>query len=98
MACDAAGTAPGVLRDPSPAVRIEELGQDDIVLEVTFWTDSRRSDFKNTASAVRIALVRAFCEAGIALPEPDLRLLRPHDPQEWREALTTPGSGRGKRV
>ncbi|RPI14876.1 MAG: mechanosensitive ion channel family protein, partial [Lysobacterales bacterium] len=75
-ACDAASQAEGVLHTPAPAVRVNELGQNDIALEVTFWTDSRRADYKNTASAVREAIVSAFKEAGIGLPEPDVRVLR----------------------
>ena len=75
-ACDAASQAEGVLDTPAPAVRINELGQDDVALEVTFWTDSRRADYKNTASAVREAIVSAFKDAGIGLPEPDVRVLR----------------------
>lgn len=79
-ACRAAAGAEGVLDAPPPAVRVDELDRDDVVLEITFWTDSRRSDFKNTASAVRAAVVAAFREAGIGLPEPDVRLLRPYRP------------------
>jgi small-conductance mechanosensitive channel len=75
-ACQAAGQAEGVLDTPPPAVRVDELGQDDIVLEITFWTDSRRADYKNTASAVREAIVSAFRAAGVGLPEPDVRLVR----------------------
>lgn len=83
----AAGEAQGVLPAPAPAVRIDDLGKDDIVLEITFWTDSQRSDFKNTGSAVRGAVIAAFLEAGIGLPEPDLRMLSPKDPERWRLAL-----------
>ncbi len=75
-ACEAAREADGVLKEPPPAVRIEELGQDDIVLEITFWTDSRRSDYKNTASAVRQAIIRSFKSRKIGLPEPEVRLIR----------------------
>lgn len=76
-ACEAAAGADGVLDSPAPAVRVDELGQDDIVLEITFWTDSRRADYKNTASAVRKAIVHAFKTNGLGLPEPDVRVLRP---------------------
>lgn len=74
-ALTAAMNAEGVLESPRPAVRVDELGADDITLEVTFWTDSQRSDFKNTASAVRTGVVAAFRERGIALPQPDTRLV-----------------------
>lgn len=66
-------TADGVLETPLPQVRVEQLGQDDILIEATFWTDSRRADFKNTASAVREAILAALVAAKIALPDPDAR-------------------------
>lgn len=84
-ACRAAAGAEGVLDTPAPAVRVDELGADDIVLEVTFWTDSQRSDFKNTASAVRSAIVVAFREAGIGLPDPDVRILKLPERERLRE-------------
>lgn len=79
--------ADGVLEAPPPAVRVDHLGQDDIVLEVTFWTDSSRADYKNTASAVREAIVLRFKEAGLGLPEPDVRLLRFSDEQPWTKSV-----------
>lgn len=71
----AAAGAEGVLANPLPGVRIAELGQDDLVLEVRFWADSRRSDFVATRAAVRAAVVEAMRRAGIALPDPDTRFL-----------------------
>lgn len=68
-------SAEGVLKQPPPVVRIEELGQDDILVEATFWTDSRRSDFKNTSSAARAAILESLRSAGISLPNPDTRLV-----------------------
>ena len=34
----------GVLPEPPPSERVRELNQDDMILEVRFSTDSRRSD------------------------------------------------------
>ena len=65
----------GVLPEPAPSVRVSDLGQDDLVLEVRFWADSRRSDFVATRSAVRAAIVIGLKEAGIPLPDPDARFL-----------------------
>ena len=65
--------APGVLQAPLPTVRVDELGQDDIRVEVTFWADSQRSDYKNTAAAVREAILCDLVLAGIALPNPAAR-------------------------
>lgn len=89
------GTAEGVLADPPPTVRVVELGQDDAVLEVRFWTDSRRSDFVATSSAVRAAVVEAMKESGIGLPDPDVRILSPRHADKWRQALAGGGGRRG---
>jgi len=71
--CRAAQGTPGVLEDPPASVRVRDLGPDDILLEARFWTDSRRSDFLSTSSAVRASLVEALKAAGIGLPDPDVR-------------------------
>lgn len=70
---EAALSTPGVLQEPTATVRLRDLGPDDLVLEVRFWTDSRRSDFVATKSAVRTALLEAFSRAGIDLPDPSRR-------------------------
>lgn len=59
----------GVLDDPPPSVRVRELEDDSIRIEVRFWTDSRRSDYVATASRVRQAVVELFRREGIALPD-----------------------------
>lgn len=69
----ATATAEGVLPNRAPMVRIEDLGQDDIEVAVTFWTDSLRADYKNTESKVREAILSALSEAKVSLPDPDVR-------------------------
>ncbi|WP_225225441.1 mechanosensitive ion channel family protein [Komarekiella delphini-convector] len=76
-----------VLDEPGVSVRIRELGQDDVVVETRFWTDSRRSDFVATTSAVRQAIVAALKKANIGLPDPDVRILVPRHPQKWQAAF-----------
>lgn len=88
---DAAQTAAGVLEEPAVSVRIRELGQDDILIEARFWTNSRRSDFVATASTVMQALVAALKEASIGLPDPDVRILVPRHPDQWQTALALGG-------
>lgn len=80
----AAQATAGVLEQPAASVRVRDLGQDDIVVEARFWTDSRRSDFLATQSAVRAAIVGALREAGIGLPDPDVRYLVSREPQLGR--------------
>lgn len=83
----AAQATNGVLEEPAPSVRVQELGQDDIIIEARFWTDSRRSDFVATSSQVRQAIVAALKEAEIGLPDPDVRILVPRHSERWRSAL-----------
>ena len=93
---DAAQSAAGVLAEPRVSVRIRELGQDDVVVEVRFWTDSRRSDFVATTSAVRIAIVGALKQAGIGLPDPDVRILVPRQSDKWQAALGVGNSSKSQ--
>ncbi|MBW4666044.1 MAG: mechanosensitive ion channel family protein [Cyanomargarita calcarea GSE-NOS-MK-12-04C] len=86
---EAAQSATGVLTDPEVSVRIRELGQDDIIVEVRFWTDSRRSDFVLTTSTVRGSIVTSLKNAGVGLPDPDVRILVPHHPDRWKAAFDT---------
>lgn len=89
----AAQATEGVLADPTVTVRVQDLGQDDIAVEVRFWTDSRRSDFVATASNVRQSMVAALKQASIGLPDPDVRVLVPRCPEQWQTALGFPGNG-----
>jgi small-conductance mechanosensitive channel len=68
-----AASAPGVLSDPAPSVRVRELGAADVRLEVRFWTDSGRSDLLATTHAVRLAVVDQLRAAEFELPDPALR-------------------------
>ena len=72
----ATASAPGVLDAPAPVVRIDDLGQDDLQVEVTFWADSQRSDYKNTAASVRSEILAQLRAADIALPDPATRTVR----------------------
>ncbi|MEX0267833.1 mechanosensitive ion channel family protein [Leptolyngbyaceae cyanobacterium UHCC 1019] len=83
----AAETVDSVLKEPAVSVRVQDLGQNDIEVEVRFWTDSRRSDFVATTSNVRHAIVTALKQADIGLPDPAIRILVPRQSQEWRSAL-----------
>lgn len=93
VARDAVVATAGVLADPPADVRVRDLGQDDLVLEARFWTDSTRSDFMATQAAVRAAIVAAFQAARIGLPDPDVRALALRDPARWRAALGARADG-----
>ena len=60
----------GVLEEPPPSILVRDLGTTSIVLELRFWTDSRRADFLATRSRVNVAVVAALRAADVALPEP----------------------------
>lgn len=70
---DTASRAEEALADPPPTVRVRELGPADILLELRFWTDSRRSDLLATTSLMRRNAVEALRAAGVPLPDPDAR-------------------------
>jgi small conductance mechanosensitive channel len=70
-----------VLADPEPSVRVRVLGTTDMVLELRFWTDSRRADLLATTSVIRRRVVEAFSDAGLPLPEPDLRRVEMQSPK-----------------
>jgi small-conductance mechanosensitive channel len=60
----------GVLEEPPPSILVRDLGATAVVLELRFWTDSRRADFLATRSRVNTAVVAALRAADVALPEP----------------------------
>lgn len=80
--------APGVIDRPV-SIRVESLGADDLELDVSFWSDSRRSDFKDTCSAVRTQLLDAMPAAGIAPPQPELRRLALADTPIWKDVFSS---------
>jgi small-conductance mechanosensitive channel len=84
---EAVRTTEGVLNEPAVSLRIRDLGQDDIVIELRFWTDSRRSDFLATSSNVRKNVALAMKEAAIPLPDPDARFLSPRNLDTWKALL-----------
>lgn len=79
--CQAAQDTPGVLSTPPASVQLSHLGPAELVFDVEFWCDSRRSDFVMTASQVRKALVVALRAAGVALPDQARQHLVLHAPK-----------------
>jgi small conductance mechanosensitive channel len=55
---------------------VRTLDAADIEFDLAFWTDSRRSDFQDTSSLVRRQVVELCREAGIGLPNSDIRLIQ----------------------
>lgn len=78
----------GVLADRAVTVRIDELTADAITMNIGFWTDSLRSDYKQTTSDVRHHIASTMEDMGLPLPEPDLWRVAPAHLEEWKTALS----------
>ena len=60
----------GVLHDPRPFMRVEELGDSTVNVRFFGWVDQREADwYKVRSEAIRIVKA-ALDEAGVLLPEP----------------------------
>ena len=60
----------GVLQDPRPFMRVEELGDSTVNVQFFGWVDQREADWNKVRSeAIRIVKA-ALDEAGVLLPEP----------------------------
>ncbi len=65
---------PGVVPDPPPFARVEELGDSSVALRFFCWVDQRSADwFKVRSEAIRRAKV-ALDAAGIDMPMPTYRI------------------------
>ena len=73
---DAVITVHGVAASPPPTMRVNDLAAGSILLEARFWTDSKRLDFMNTASAVREAIVGTLKRHAVPLPDASIRVVR----------------------
>ncbi len=74
---EAASATEGVLPVPPPTLRVTDLSADGLGVELRYWTDSRRSDFVATTSAIRQAMVDAARSSGIRFPDPTITLTTP---------------------
>lgn len=84
LLAERASSAPGVLSDRAVAVRLDDASDETVVLNVSFWTDSRRTDFKDTTSQVRQAAIDVLIECGHTPPDAALRRVELTNPSEWR--------------
>jgi hypothetical protein len=56
-------------------MRVMELSPGGVQIEARFWTESKRLDFMNAASAARQAIVEALKRHGIGLPDGSIRVV-----------------------
>ena len=85
--------AEGVLDDPPPASRVDELGDSSVVLWAAGWVDQRRHDHHKVKSEALRLVKEAFDEAEIDMPEPIYRLRFEHG-----GTIQIPGSDRAPKV
>ncbi len=78
----------GVLPDRPVTVRVEDLGASAITLNIGFWTDSLRADYKETASSVRRHIASTMDDMGLPRPQPDLWRIAPAAPDDWARIWT----------
>ena len=72
----AASDHPDVLDDPRPDVRVTDLGDSDVGLQLRFWiADPSRADFVRVRSDLTQTVKEAFDDAGIDIPYPHRQLL-----------------------
>lgn len=72
----------GVLDDPAPFARIEELAESSVVMRFSGWIDQQTTDFLKVRSEAIRLIKAALDEAGIDMPEPTYRL------QVWQQEAT----------
>ena len=63
-----------VLDNPSPEVRIEQVGDSNVVLRFLGWVDQGKADWHKARSRAIATCKTALEKAGFALPEPIYRL------------------------
>lgn len=63
-----------VLADPPPEVRIDRVGDSNVVLSFLCWIDQREADFHKARSRAIAICKTALEQGGFALPEPIYRL------------------------
>jgi len=78
---EAAQQTAGVLATPEASVHLIDLGESQLVFDVQFWCDSRRSDFVATASEVRKSLIAALRAARVTLPDETRQNVVLHTPK-----------------
>ena len=80
----------GVMNDPTPFARVEELGDFNVIVKFFGWVDQRSADYyKVRSEAVRLVKA-ALDEADVLMPEPitNVRLQRVPDFKSLEEAAS----------
>lgn len=64
----------GVLPDPTPFARIQELGDSSVLIRFHGWVNQEEADFHKVQSEAHRLVKQAFDEADLEMPEPTYRL------------------------
>lgn len=90
---------PAILNDPEPMILVESLGASTINLRAYFWIDTTKHSFLRVRSSTIRLVLKAYEEAGVALPDAEreivfprgvpIRRLRP-DEAKTAEAIAEP--------
>lgn len=67
-------TTPGVIDNPSPQCKVKLLGDSNVVLTLTGWTDQDHYDFNKVTSEAIRTIKQAYDDANFEMPEPIYRL------------------------
>jgi len=88
----------GILAQPAPAVRVQELGDSSVTIQVIAWVDQTESDFGKVRSRTIQAVKEAFEAAGVRTPPPEfgVRLLEGQGPSQEVPRQPLEGSERGQ--
>ena len=83
----------GVMNDPTPFSRIEELGDFNVIVRFFGWVDQRDADYYKARSAAVRLVKAALDEADVLMPEPitNVRLQQVPDFKSL-EAAASPGA------
>jgi small-conductance mechanosensitive channel len=67
---DCAKASPRVLDEPAPTVRLTQLADNGIEMQLRFWIADPANGFAGVKSDVNVAIWRAFKREGISIPFP----------------------------
>jgi small-conductance mechanosensitive channel len=79
---EAADETPRVLKDPVPAARLMNFGDNGIELECRVWIDDPQNGLSNVRSDLNVSMWRKFKEAGITIPFPQRDVYIKQQPEE----------------
>jgi small-conductance mechanosensitive channel len=68
--CGALQIMEGVMPEPGPFMRVEELGDYNVLVRFFGWVDQRTADFAKVRSEAIRRVKAALDDAGVAMPEP----------------------------